>query len=74
MTVYEQATLFGDTPPRLITWSCPLCGAPIARMLDQTSRAAVCGTCGKRAALPESLKYRLRGEPQLPGFEELRER
>lgn len=72
--MYEQATLFGDPPPRLVTWSCPNCGQPIQRMLDARSRAAVCGQCGKRSALPESLRYRLSGEPELPGFERVRER
>lgn len=42
-------------------------------MLSATSRAAVCPHCRKRSTLPESLRYRLTGERELPGFDTLRE-
>lgn len=61
-------------PPRTVTWRCSLCSQDITRLISAQTRAAVCPHCRKRSAVPDSLIYRLRGEPQLPGFEELRER
>lgn len=58
-------------PPITATAPCPICGGVLTvRRCKTAHRKKLICDCGYRERLPESLRLRLAGYPQLPLFEE----
>lgn len=65
-TRYVQAQLPGVAPLLRAAWPCPQCRG----LLTMRRRRFVCGDCGYSEAVPEAVRARMAGLPELPLFEE----